>query len=467
MIDAIDFASDAPALLIEGQAQVITYRDLGRRVAAMREVLQKVPRPALAFLFAGNSVAGVAAYLACLAERMPLGLGEPGEGARDRVVAAYQPTVVLTAEGDAMPAGYQRLPGVPNDALALWLRTDAATLTVAPHPGLALLLSTSGSTGDAKFVRLSAGNLAANACAIADYLALGSGELAVQSLPLHYSYGLSVLNSHLVAGGAVMLTGHSFMRPEFWRAVGEAGCTSFAGVPYMYETLARLRMNPAAHPALRTMTQAGGHLRVEVVRHFHAAAKARQGRFFVMYGQTEATARMSYVPPERLAEKTGTIGIAIPRGELWLAPVEGEASARQVMYRGPNVMLGYAAGAADLARGDEQGGVLATGDLGEIDADGFIRLTGRLARFAKLFGKRINLASVELEIETRFPFRVMAIEGTEQLMIHAEGPADGTELPIKAHLAQWLGVPPPAIKVTTIERLPLTASGKKDYKALR
>lgn len=468
MIEAIDFASDAPALLIEGRAQVITYRALGRRVAQLREVLQKLPRPALAFLFAANSAEGVAAYLACLAEHIPLGLGEPGETARNRVITAYQPTVVMTGEGEAgLPGGYHPAADVPGGGLTLWCRQDGATLPAAPHPDLALLLSTSGSTGDAKFVRLSAGNLTANARSIAEYLGLGPAELAVQSLPLHYSYGLSVLNSHLVAGGAVMLTAHSFMRPEFWRAVDAAGCTSFAGVPYMYETLARLRVNPAGYAGMRTLTQAGGHLRVEMVRHFQAATEARQGRFFVMYGQTEATARIAYVPPERLAEKAGAIGIAIPRGELWLEPVEGDASVRQVMYRGPNVMLGYAAGAADLGRGDEQRGVLATGDLGEGDADGFIRLTGRLARFAKLFGKRINLASVEVEIETHFPVRAMVTEGTEQLMIHLEGVADGTENRIKAHLAQWLGVPPPALRIVELARLPLTASGKKDYKALR
>lgn len=467
MIDAIDFATDSPALLVEGPGQIVSYRELGRRVEEVRDLLRGLPRPAIVFQFANNSVAGVAAYLACLAEGIPLGFGEPSALARSKIIAAYVPTAVLVPESEAdLPVGYELAGVLPGGGLALWRRQGATPFAVNPDPRLALLLATSGSTGDAKFVRLSLANLRANARSIATYLGLGSGEVAVQSLPLHYSYGLSVLNSHLLAGATVALTNHSCIRPEFWKVVDDCRCTSFAGVPYMYETLHRLRLLPTDRPTLRTLTQAGGHLRIELVRHFHEAATLKNARMFVMYGQTEATARISYVPPERLAEKTGTIGVAIPNGELWLAPVEGDDLVQQLHYRGPNVMLGYATGPADLARGDDQGGVLATGDLGERDADGYIRITGRLARFAKLFGKRINLASLEGEIEKAFPIRAAALDGGEHLKIFLEGGDAGIAAKVRGHLAGLLGVPPLALKVDLLAQLPLTASGKKDYKAL-
>jgi long-chain acyl-CoA synthetase len=467
MIDAIDFSSDRPALLLEGRAHAISYRELGQRVDAVRTLLRTLPRPVLVFQFAGNSVASVAAYLACLAEKIPLGFGEPSAATRTKVINAYAPTAVLLPEGeDASAAGYETAGGVAG-GLVLWQRSDRASLAVQPHPSLALLLATSGSTGDAKCVRLSLTNLAANARSIAQYLGLGPGEVAVQSLPMHYSYGLSVLNSHLVAGGAVLLTAHSFMRPEFWRALEEGGCTSFAGVPYMYETLHRLRLMPTDRATtLRTLTQAGGHLRADLVRHFHEGAARKNARLFVMYGQTEATARIAYVPPERLAEKIGTIGVAIPSGELRLEPVDGQTSLHQLHYRGPNVMLGYATTPADLARGDDQRGELATGDLGEVDADGYIRITGRLARFAKLFGKRINLASVEAETEKMFSVRTAVLDGGDQLRVFLEDSAADTVARVRAHLADLLGVPPLAIKADLLAQLPLTASGKKDYKAL-
>ncbi len=386
MIEALDFGSDAPALFEESRERRISYRELGRRVDAMRGLL---PHPGAAgggFQFAENGPAAVASYLACLSEGVPLGLGEPAGVSRSRVVAAYRPRrCFFRTARRRPPADYELAGQAPPGGLALWRRADRAPYPVAPNPDLALLLATSGSTGDAKFVRLSRTNLLANARSIAQYLDITDSETAAQSLPMHYSYGLSIVNSHLVSGASVAFTSHSFIRPEFWRMVDACGCTSFAGVPYMYEMLNRLRISPTERRTVRTMTQAGGHLKVDLALQFHSAARRAGARLFVMYGQTEATARMAYVPPDRLEEKPGSIGVAIPGGELWLEPVDGEPAVRQLYYRGPNVMMGYASGPADLARSAELGGILATGDLGECDHDGFYRITGRLARFAKLF----------------------------------------------------------------------------------
>jgi acyl-CoA synthetase (AMP-forming)/AMP-acid ligase II len=453
------------ALLTADGGGAIRYHELSDWVEANRRLLRGLPRPALAFQFAPNSAGAVAAYLACLAEGLPLGLGEPAVAPRTRVIEAYLPSALILSEHEPAPEPYELIGEMSGGDLRLWSRKSGA-FHVVPHRDVALLLATSGSTGDAKFVRLSYANLAANARSIIDYLGIGPSEVAIQSLPIHYSYGLSVLNSHLMAGATVALTDHSFMRPEFWQVVDEYRCTSFAGVPYMYETLHRLRITPTDRPSLRTLTQAGGHLRVELVKHFHQAAVERGSRFFVMYGQTEATARIAYVPSEKLKEKYGSIGIAIPGGALWLQSVDDEPALQQLYYRGPNVMLGYANGPADLARGDDLQGVLVTGDLAECDVDGFFRLTGRLTRFAKLFGKRVNLASVETEIEKHFPVRAAALESGDGLRLLLEGgsAADGDR--VRLHLANLLGVPPLALRVSAIERLPMTASGKKDYKAL-
>jgi acyl-CoA synthetase (AMP-forming)/AMP-acid ligase II len=337
------------------------------------------------------------------------------------------------------------------------------------HPELAVLLTTSGSTGSPKLVRLRARNLESNARAIAEYLGLGPGERAVQSLPMHYSYGLSVLNSHLVAGGTVVLTPHSFMRPEFWRDADGEHATSFAGVPYMYATLHRLRFEPAQHPTLRTLTQAGGALRPDLITHFHARATQAGARLVIMYGQTEATARISYVPPERLAEKVGAIGVPIPGGRLRLEPWDGGAGlgerVGELVYEGENVMMGYAEGPADLGLGDVQHGVLRTGDLGTVDGDGYFTVVGRLKRFAKLFGRRVSLEDVERELESSFPVRAIAIDAGDRLGLHvaADGAVDDATL--VAHLARFLAVPPTAIVMRRVHELPLTAAGKKDYKA--
>lgn len=454
-------SATATALVDADKGTVVSYGELEQRVDALRAVLRKVPRPALAFMFPENSVACVTAYLACLAEKLPLGLSEPGPVIEERVCNHYQPTVLFTAAGaQAQPAGYELLHDSPGQNLRIWARQTP--YPVAIHPELALMLPTSGSTGDAKFVRLTSANLAANATSIAEYLSIGTSGRAVLSLPMHYSYGLSIINSHLQAGAAVVLTRHSFMRREFWSVVDGQQCDSFAGVPYMYETLHRLRLSPTNHKSIRTMTQAGGHLNENLARAFEEKARLAGVSFFVMYGQTEATARIAYIPPDRLREKIGSIGIAIPRGRLWLEPVEGESDMNQLCYSGPNVMMGYAHTPEDLASGDLLKGILRSGDLARCDSEGFFFLKGRLSRHAKLFGKRISLTGVENEIETTFTTPAMAIEGHDKIMLYLENAADVEA--VRLHMARFLGVPPLCITVLAVDKIPRTLSGKKNYR---
>jgi acyl-CoA synthetase (AMP-forming)/AMP-acid ligase II len=208
--------------------------------------------------------------------------------------------------------------------------------------------------------------------------------------------------------------------------------------------LERIGMRDMDLPALRTMTQAGGRLDPQVALRY-----AERARFFVMYGQTEATARIAYVPPERLAEKAGAIGVAIPGGELRVE--DGE-----LVYEGPNVMLGYAEERADLARGDELGGVLATGDLGHVDDDGFFFVTGRSKRIAKVFGQRVNLDEIEAAVDGP----AGAVAGEDRIELFAERGADARALCARFRL------PPRSIRVHEVERLPVRASGKVDYAAL-
>jgi acyl-CoA synthetase (AMP-forming)/AMP-acid ligase II len=465
VIDAVlRYRDEGLALIAPAQDARITYAELGRQVDGVAEwLLETIGERRLVFLAPGPDVQAILLYLGCLRAGVPLCLAEPQPDQLARLSRAYHPALVLAPDTLATPEGWRPCPSAAAGYVAaLAERHTDQTL----HPHLALLLTTSGSTGSPKLVRLTARNLAANATAIATYLGLGPGERAVQSLPMHYSYGLSVLNSHLVAGGTVVLTPHSFLRPEFWRDADEQRATSFAGVPYMYETLHRLRFEPARHPTLRTFTQAGGALRRDLIAHFHTRTAQAGARFVVMYGQTEATARISFVPPERLGEKIGSIGVPIPGGRLRLEPLDGsEGFADQLVYEGDNVMMGYADSPDDLALGDVQQGVLRTGDLATVDEDGYFTLVGRLKRFAKLFGRRVSLEDVERELESAFPVRVIAADAGERLGVHVASDGAVRDDALVAHLARFLGVPPAAIVVRRVAELPLTASGKKDYKA--
>jgi acyl-coenzyme A synthetase/AMP-(fatty) acid ligase len=335
------------------------------------------------------------------------------------------------------------------------------------HPDLALLLPTSGTTGSPKLVRLSAENLRANAASIASYLEIGPDERAIASLPFHYSYGLSVLNSHLLAGAAIVIPREGIMRPAFWDAFERYRCTSFAGVPYSYAVLERSGWGRRELPTLRTMTQAGGALDPGAAASLHARLAERGARFVVMYGQTEATARIAFVPPERLADKPGSIGVPIPGGELWVQDGDGRrlpaGEQGELVYRGPNVMLGYATGPADLAAADELGGVLATGDLGYVDDDGFFFVTGRLKRIAKVYGVRLSLDDIEARLRPGGPVAAVSAPG-EQIRIFVEGDRASDQL--RRELASGLGLSPRTFDVREIDALPVTGAGKIDYAAL-
>ncbi|TCI25969.1 AMP-dependent synthetase [Exiguobacterium sp. SH5S13] len=268
------------------------------------------------------------------------------------------------------------------------------------HAELALLLTTSGSTGSPKLVRLSYANLFNNAESIVSYLDIGENDRPITTLPMNYSYGLSIINSHLVSGATIIVTDASIMQKEFWQLCRDQNVTTFGGVPFLYEMLDRLKFETMELPSLTKLTQAGGKLKPALATKFAEVCERKGIQFFMMYGQTEATARMSYLPPDRNREKAGSIGIAIPGGELTLRNETGETITSphvvgELIYRGANVSFGYANALSDLTSGDENEGVLHTGDLAYVDEDGYFFIVGRIKRMIKMHGNRISLDEVE------------------------------------------------------------------------
>lgn len=254
------------------------------------------------------------------------------------------------------------------------------------HDDLALLMSTSGSTGSPKLVRLSKRNLQSNAASIAHYLEIDADERGLVSLPINYVYGLSIINSHLHAGATLLLTGHSVMQRELWNFVRETRASSFAGVPYTWEMLRKLRFMRMDLPDLRTLTQAGGKLSPALQQEYTEFARQSGKRFIVMYGAAEATSRMAWLPPEDADARYGFIGKPIPGGEFLLLdetnqPITTPDTQGELIYRGDNVALGYAERGEDLALGDQFAGTLHTGDIATVDEAGFYRIVGRKKRF--------------------------------------------------------------------------------------
>ncbi|MEZ4362725.1 MAG: AMP-binding protein [Kofleriaceae bacterium] len=438
-VDLLGADDERPALLEAATGVRVSYRELGVRVRARAESWRQRDVRGLAFLRCRNDLDTVVAYLAALTAGLPIALFDAGldERALDELRRRYQPELVITGVAE-----------------------ERAPLDGPPAaPELALLLSTSGSTGSPKLVRLSRGAVESNARAIAAALRLDRDEVAPTSLPLHYSYGLSVLNSHLCVGAAVLLTDEGLLGEAFWAACRAHRVTSLAGVPYSYQMLRRLDLAKLAPPELRNFTQAGGRLDPRLISHAHQVATARGGRLFVMYGQTEATARISVLAPEELPAQVGSVGRAI-HGALTIE--DGE-----VVYRGPNVMLGYAEERADLARGDELGGCLRTGDLGYLDDAGRLWITGRKKRIAKVFGMRINLEDIEAWLRAESGERaVAAVAGDDKLTVFVEGEDDSPCAGWRALLAERTGLHPTGFVVRARAALPKLPSGKLDYAQL-
>lgn len=443
---ARDLAGHGERAALISPSGVLTYRQLAARVEALARRLGRQRR--LVLFPAVNSVDSVVSYLAALAAGQPVLLVPAGNPSHvDALIARYDPDVVVTPT-DGEPRIQQRRPGTAHRL----------------HPDLALLLSTSGSTGAPKLVRLSHHNLQSNAESIAEYLQIRNSDRAATTLPMHYCYGLSVLNSHLLRGAALILTDLSVVDPCFWDLFREHRGTSFAGVPYTFDLLDQVGFDRMRLPHLRYVTQAGGRLAADRVRRYARLGQDAGWDFVVMYGQTEATARMAYLPPHLAEAHPAAIGIPIPGGSFRLEPAPGHPGPDigELVYSGPNVMLGYAENPSDLGLGrtvDE----LRTGDIARRTSGGGYEIVGRRSGFLKIFGHRIDPEWIEAQLARHGLTSCCA--GTDSELVVA---VQGCDDPSAAQrlVARECGLPPRAVRVRPVARLPRLETGKADRQAV-
>jgi long-chain acyl-CoA synthetase len=443
---------------------VLTYREVCN--LADEIAIELAGSKKLAFLYCRNDYMSVVSYLALLKAGHAVLLldNKLNDEMRENLTDIYTPELIISPEEISSQVYVKK---IVSREFHYYFSLDREKKL---YPDLAVLLSTSGTTGSPKLVRLSYKNIQSNAESISEYLNIKPPQRSVTSLPMSYSFGLSVINSYMLSGASLLLTDNSFVFRDFWNLFKKYECTSFSGVPYSYEILKKTNFEGLDLPSLKVMTQAGGRLSTELIKYFNELSLKKGFKFYVMYGQTEATARISYVPPSKLPDKTGSIGIPIPGGKIKIFKEGEEVKENNVegelIYSGDNVMLGYAEERGDLDKGDEMHGKLQTGDLAYRDENNFFFITGRLKRFIKIFGLRLNLDEIEKMIETHYNIFNACFGTDDQLNILIDKGDTETAEDIRQKVSVFYKINKSVIKVLLADKMPVTESGKKDYKAI-
>lgn len=441
--------------VVDDSGRSITYADI---CAFADEFSTQLPKRTLIFILAENRIGSLLGYTAALSNRIvPLILSSKTEqGLYENLRDMYRPEYMWVPEEMVDSLGYGTI-------FKAWDYALVKTGLPAPdlYNDLSLLLPTSGSTGSPKLVRHSYRNIEANAENVKNLFRLTPDERAMAILPMHYTMGLSVIASHLKAGATLLLSGRSLLDKGFWAMLKEA--TSFTGVPYSFELLMKMRFTRMELPNLRIITQGGGKLTSEMFQALAQYAHDKGKQFIATYGQSECTARMAYLPAELALTKTCSIGRAEPGGQLSIIDsegnetFEGEATGEMV-YRGENVTLGYAYSAEDLAKGDENHGIMHTGDLARRDADGCYFIVGRLKRFLKIFGLRIGLDEVEQMILSDFDTDCYCKGNDEKLIILVTNSSIAEQLP--AYIEEKTHLFHKNIEVQVVEKILRNEAGK-------
>ena len=453
--------------VITDKGERLTYSEL--RAEANR-FADAVPQDGLMFCLCENRLGSLVGYVSCLEHQIPIVLldGLQDNTLLKNLIGLYHPEYIWVSTEKIGEIGGRTIYTYASFSLQL-MSYDTYIDCPEINPELALCLPTSGSTGSPKFVRLSEKNILSNAESIAEYLQIDENERPITTLPLYYSYGVSVINSHLIKGAKILLTEDTVVQRNFWQFMKEQKATSISGVPYTYEMLKRLRFFRMELASLKVMTQAGGKLNKDIAKEYIEFASEEGKKFYVMYGQTEATARMSYLPWESAMKKYASIGIAIPGGKFSLIDTDGNEITEsdvdgELIYEGPNVSLGYAECRVDLVKGDENQGVLHTGDLARRDADGFYYITGRLKRFVKIWGNRCNLDATEQMVKSITTNCACAGVDDKITVFVTES---GLEEKIIKHLFEKTGLNTKAFEVKVLNNIPKNDSGKIQYAELQ
>lgn len=414
----------------------------------------------LIILIADNDLVSLSVYLRSIQSRVPIMLlsNKLDSSELDVIVNKFKPSYLISSKNLCNFCANKPTKRIFENYY-LYEFTQFGSVKILDD--LALLLPTSGSTGSAKFVRISYQNILSNAQSIIKFLKINCEDVSITTLPMSYSFGLSIINTYVDMGACLVLTNKSIVERDFWSLISKHSVTSLSGVPYTFQLLKQLGFLRKSYPSLRTITQAGGGLDLETKKAILEYSKKNMIKFFIMYGQTEATARISYVPPSRLSIKLLSIGKPIPGGRLEIE--SNNMQEGELIFYGKSVSLGYANNSLDLILADENNGILRTGDIGYMDSDGYFFITGRKSRFIKINGIRIGLDDLEEMIEKEFVGIDVRCHGKDDKMLIDYQHQKISDENLKIFVSKKLKIHHMYISVSKVELIPRNNAGKKIY----
>ena len=447
---------------IDSNGDILRYVDIA---TLSQQLTQHIAKRALCFLLVENNIGGIAWIMSMLDSRLlvPLILNIKTEDVLyQQLLDTYQPTYIcapthLSVEGQTIDTQYD------------YTLTKVSDTLIPLHVDLSHLLPTSGSTGSPKLVRHKYENIEAAGLNISTFFELKQTDRPLMVLPLYYTMGLSIVFSHLRVGATILITGLSMTDPNFWKFLKEQHATSFTGVPYSFQVLNLMRFFRMDLPDMELLTQGGGKMPTDLNRKFAQFCQDNGKRWIATYGQSECTARMAYLPAKWAVEKIGSIGIAVPNGELSLIDTEGNPittpqTEGEMCYCGKNVTMGYARKLTDLTLGDENNGYIRTGDLAYFDEDGCYYIVGRMGRFLKLFGMRVGLDECEQIVQSECGVECACVGTDEKMLVYITNA--NLQSQVKDILVQKTHIVATSFEIRIIASIPKNEAGKKLYSKL-
>lgn len=446
------------------------YKDL---IKFCHEIKKKISKKkSLILILSENTIGSLAGYIAFIQlKKVPIVLNrETKSDDLKKIIKYYMPEYIWIPENKKNTYIYDNYIKVFKLLNFYLFKKKIFNKNIRIYPELCILTATSGSTGSPKFVRQSYANIKSNTESIIKYLKINKKSKTITTLPMNYTFGQSIINTHLYMGGKIVLCNTSILHLNFWQLFSKYEINFLYGVPYTFEILEKLKFFNKKNKFLKTIAQAGGKLSESIQKKIFDYCLKYNFFFYTMYGQAEATTRISYLSHSANYKKLGSIGKSISHGKIYLIDNNGKIidfanKVGNLIYEGPNVCLGYSFNRKDLNKGDEWNGKLNTGDLAIKDKDSYFYIVGRKKRFAKIFGISVNLDDIENKLSKRYPLiNFLVVSNDSKIFIYLDNKKIMTQT--LNYLKKTYNLNSLIFKLRYIKNIPRFKSGKKNYMSI-